>query len=101
MTNLAVPERAGPNLIVDPSFEAGPQEDGFPVPSYAIAERYSKSEAKPVGALVVTDEVAHSGRYCLKWDFGNAVGKGSLYDGKRYLIVNVQVPQEAAHGRRP
>ncbi len=100
VTNTAVPEQVGPNLIVDPSFEAGPQEDGFPVPSYAIADRYSTPEAKPVGALRVTDEVAHSGRYCLKWDFSKAAGKGSIYDGKRYLIVNVQVPQEAARQLR-
>jgi len=101
--NPAAPEQAGPNLIVDPSFEAGPQDDGFPVPSYYIADRYSKAEEKPVGALSVTDEAAHSGRYCLKWDFSQAAGKGSIYDGKRYLIVNVQVPQEAAQqlrGRR-
>ncbi|MDI9434044.1 MAG: hypothetical protein QM570_20190 [Planctomycetota bacterium] len=103
IANAAVAEQVGPNLIIDPSFEAGPQEDGFPVSSYAIADRYSKSEAKPVGALSVTDEVAHSGRYCLKWDFGKAAGKGSIYDGKRYLIVNVQIPPEAARqlrGRR-
>ena len=100
VTNVAVPEQVGPNFIVDPSFEAGPQEDGFPVPSYAIADRYSKSEAKPAGALSVTDEIAHSGRYCLKWDFSKAAGKGSVYDGKRYLIVNVQVPPEAARQLR-
>lgn len=100
VTNTAVSEQVGPNLIVDPSFEAGPQEDGFPVPSYSIADRYSKSEATPAGALSVTDEVAHSGRYCLKWDFSKAAGKGSLYDGKRYLIVNVQIPQEAARQLR-
>jgi hypothetical protein len=100
VTNATVPEQVGPNLIVDPSFEAGPQEDGFPVASYFIADRYSKSEAKPVGALSVTDEVAHAGRYCLKWDFSKAAGKGSIYDGKRYLIVNVQVPPEAARQLR-
>jgi hypothetical protein len=100
VVNTTVPEQTGPNLIVDPSFEAGPQEDGFPVPSYNIADRYSKPEERPAGALSVTDEVAHSGRYCLKWDFGKAGGKGSIYDGKRYLIVNVQVPQEAARQLR-
>ena len=96
VTDATVPEQVGPNLIVDPSFEAGPQADGLPVLSYDIADRYSESEERPVGALSVTDEVAHSGRYSLKWDFGEAAGKGSIYDGKRYLIVNVQVPPEAA-----
>ena len=100
VANAATPEQAGPNLIGDPSFEAGPQADGFPVPSYFIADPYSKSEEKPIGALSVTDEAAHSGRYCLKWDFGKAAGKGSVYDGKRYLIVNVQVPRETAQQLR-
>ncbi len=100
VTNAAAPEQAGSNLIDDPSFESGPQADGFPIPSYFIADRYSKSEEKPVGALSVTDEAAHAGRYCLKWDFGKAAGKGSIYDGKRYLIVNVQVPPEAARQLR-
>ncbi|HEY5909881.1 MAG TPA: glycoside hydrolase domain-containing protein [Verrucomicrobiae bacterium] len=96
----ATPEKTGPNLIVDPSFEAGPQADGFPVPSFHIADPYAKAEEKPIGALAVTDEVAHSGRYCLKWDFGKMNGKGAIYDGKRYLIVNVQVPTEAARKLR-
>ncbi len=98
--NSAAAEKIGPNLIADPSFEAGPQPDGFPVDSYNIADRYSKSEQKPVGGLSVTDEVANSGRYSLKWDFGKTAGKGSVYDGKRYLIVNVQVPRQAAQSLR-
>ena len=51
IANAAVAERSRANLIIDPSFEAGPQEDGFPVSSYAIADRYSKSEAKPRGCV--------------------------------------------------
>jgi len=95
VTNTGGPEKAGPNVIADPSFEAGPQADGFPVPTYLIADAYSTPEKRPVGALSVTDEVAHSGRFSLKWDFSKAAGKGSVYAGKRYLIVNVQVPQAA------
>ncbi len=94
--NSAAPEKTGPNLIEDPSFEKGPQDDRFPSPNYQIADRYSKLESKPVDALSVTDESAHTGRYSLKWDFSKAAGKGSLYDRNRYLIVNVQVPAEAA-----
>ena len=94
--NTAGPAPVGTNIVGDPSFEAGPQADGFPVPSYHIADPYSKPEEKPVGALSVTAEIAYSGRYSLKWDFSKAAGKGSVYDGKRYLIVNVQVPQDAA-----
>jgi hypothetical protein len=93
-------EKLGPNLIADPSFEAGPQADGFPTAGYYITDPYSKPEARPVGALVVTDEVAHSGRYALKWDFSQAEGKGFIYGRDRWLIVNVQVPPEAAQGLR-
>src|SRR5262249_52653667 len=35
-------------------------------------------------------------RYSLKWDFGKAEGKGSVYGRDRWLIVNVQIPPEAA-----
>jgi len=49
---------------------------------------------------VVTDEVARSGRYSLKWDFSKAEGKGSIYGRDRWLIVNVQVPPEAAKSLR-
>jgi hypothetical protein len=93
-------EKLGPNLIEDPSFESGPQADGFPTLGYQIADRYAKPEAKPVGALCVTDEAAHSGRNSLKWNFSQAAGKGSVYDRNRYLIVNVQVPAEAAQKLR-
>lgn len=100
VSNPASAEKLGPNEIPDPSFEAGPQADGFPVPTYQIADAYATPEKRPVGALAVTDEVARSGRYSLKWDFGKATGKGSVYDGKRYLIVNVQVPQDTARALR-
>ena len=62
VTNRAAAEQRGANLIADSSFEAGPQADGFPVPSYYIADPYAKPEQKPVGALSVTDQFAHSGR---------------------------------------
>jgi hypothetical protein len=98
--NAAGPEKLGANVIADPSFEAGPQADGFPVATYSISDQYAKPEARPVGALVVTDEVAHSGRYSLKWDFARAEGKGSIYGRDRWLIVNVQVSREAMNGLR-
>ena len=98
--NQASPDKAGPNAIGNPSFEDGPQADGFPGGGYHIADPYSKLEEKPVGALRVTDDEAHTGRYGLKWDFSKAAGKGSLYEGNHYLIVNVQVPEEAARNLR-
>ena len=98
--NRATPETLGPNLIADPSFEDGPQADGFPTAGYYITDPYSQPEARPVDALVVTEDVAHSGRYSLKWDFGQAEGKGSTYGRDRWLIVNVQVPKDAAQALR-
>lgn len=98
--NPAGQEKLGPNLVADPSFEAGPQADGFPTAGYSISDQYSEPAARPVEALVVTDEIAHSGRYCLKWDFSKAEGKGSVYGRDRWLIVNVQVPREAAQALR-
>ncbi|NPV49509.1 MAG: hypothetical protein HPY69_21400 [Armatimonadetes bacterium] len=89
-------EVVGPNLIPDPSFEAGPQADGFPTGGYSISDQYAEPQQRPVNALVVTDEVAHSGRYALKWDFSQAEGKGAIYGRDRWLIVNVQVPPEVA-----
>ena len=100
VTNTVASEQAGPNVISDASFEAGPQADGFPGLSYDIGDRYSRPQQKPVEALSVTDQVAHSGRYSLKWDFSKAAGKGSVYDGRRYLIVNVQVPRDTARQLR-
>ena len=100
VTNTAPRRDPGPNLIRDPSFEAGPQAEGFPTPAYQIADAYATPENRPVDALRVTDEVARSGRYSLKWDFAKAAGRGSVYDGKRYLIVNVHVSPEAAGSLR-
>lgn len=100
LRHTASPEKLGPNLIADPSFEAGPQADGFPTAGFQISDPYSEAQAKPVNALVVTDEIAHSGRYSLKWDLSQAEGKGFVYGRDRWLIVNVQVPPERAQALR-
>jgi len=100
VSNAATPERTGPNVIEDPSFENGPQTDGFPSLNYTISDRYATPEVRPVGALLVTDDTPHTGRFSLKWDFSKAAGKGGLYDRNRYLVVNVQVPPEAAKNLR-
>jgi len=100
VNNAAAVDKAGPNLIENPSFENGPQADGFPGGGYHIADPYAKLDTKPVGALAVTDEEPHSGRFALKWDFSKAAGKGFLYAKNRYLVVNVQVPPQAAKSLR-
>ena len=62
-------EKIGPNDISNPSFEDGPNADGFPGGNYQIADQYSTQGSSPTGALSVTKEMAHSGSSCLKWDF--------------------------------
>ena len=86
--NPAEPDKIGPNLVENPSFEDPPQADGLPGGRYYIG--YPQAKEKPVGALSVTDEAAHSGRYSLKWDLskvptrnppaGNLAGSSSTWD---------------------
>ncbi len=64
--NPPTPDKLGPNLVENPSFEDPPQADGSPRGRYALG--YPTAKEKPVGALRVTDEAAHSGRFSLKWD---------------------------------
>ena len=81
------------NVIENPSFEKEPQADGLPGWPYPFEDAYSKTTGKPVGAISVTDEIAHDGRQSLKWDFARSEGKGSKYGSRRYLIINVQVAE--------
>ena len=67
VAEIAEPAKLGPNLIANPSFEDPLQADGFPAAATTCGLLRSRKE-KPAGALQVTDEAAHSGRYSLKWD---------------------------------
>ncbi len=91
------------NIIENPSFEDGPQEDGLPGWPYPFTDPFTEDGKKPAGAISVSEEMPHHGRYSLKWDLSKSEGLGSIYGRSRWLIINVQVAQELVpelRGRR-
>jgi hypothetical protein len=92
------PIKLGPNLVDNPSFEDPPQADGSPSGRYSLG--YPKANEKPVGALRVTDEAAHSGRFSLKWDLSKVADAGSVSRDPRWLTVNVGLPSEMVKSLR-
>ncbi|MBN1676151.1 MAG: hypothetical protein JXR37_34220 [Kiritimatiellae bacterium] len=90
----------GPNLVANPSFEDGPGKNGLPGGLYSISDKYSESAGEPSGALAVTEEEAHSGRYALKWDFARAHGKGVTYGERQWLVVNVKFADDVVRALR-
>ena len=88
--NLPQPIQLGPNLVENPSFEDAPQVDGSPRGRYHLG--YPTAIGKPAGAMQVTDEVAHSGRYSLKWDLSKVASVGATRREPRWLTVNVTLP---------
>ena len=80
-------EKPGPNLVDNSSFEGPPEADGLPGGRYYIG--YPQATEKPVGALSVTDEVAHSGRFSLKWDLSKVADAESVRTEPRWLTANV------------
>ena len=86
-----------PNVIANPSFEDGPKEHGLPGWPYPFTDPFTTAEKGPRGAIVVTDEAAHTGKYSLKWDFDKVKHEGgSSWGGHRWLIINVQIAKEPA-----
>lgn len=85
--NPPSPVKLGPNLVGNPSFEEPLQADGSPPGSYHLG--YPTMKEKPVGALKVTDEVAHSGRFSLKWDLSKVADPEYKRRHPRWLTVNV------------
>lgn len=81
------PIKLGPNLVDNPSFEDPPEVDGSPRGQYYLG--YPKVKEKPAGALKVTDETAHSGRFSLKWDLSKVADAESVGRDPRWLTVNV------------
>ena len=55
---------------------------------------------KPVGALKVTDEVAHSGKFSLKWDLSKVADPEYKGRHTRWLTVNVGFSSEIVKGLR-
>jgi hypothetical protein len=92
------PDKIGPNLVENPSFEAPPQADGLPSGRYHIG--YPTAKEKSVGALRVTDEAAHSGRSSLKWDLGKVADAESVRRGPRWLTVNVGLSSDTVKSLR-
>jgi hypothetical protein len=86
--NSPSPVKLGPNLLVNPSFEDSPRADGTPPGSYHLG--YPAMKEEPVKALQVSDEVAHSGRYSLKWDLSKVADPHYKGRGTRWLTVNVR-----------
>ncbi len=86
------PIKLGPNLVENPSFEDPPQADGSPRGRYSLG--YPKAKEKPVGALKITDEAAHSGRYSLKWDLSQVADPEAARRDPRWLTVNIGWPSE-------
>jgi hypothetical protein len=86
------PIQLGPNLVENPSFEDPPQADG------SLRGRYSlgspRTTNKSAGAMRVTDEAAHSGRYSLKWDLSQVAEVESTRREPRWLTVNVTLPSD-------
>jgi hypothetical protein len=92
------PIQLGPNLVENPSFEDPPQADGLPSGRYSLG--YPNAKEKPVGALRVTDEAAHSGRSSLKWDLGKVADAASVGRDPRWLTVNVGLPSDTVKSLR-
>lgn len=90
----AMKEALEDNIIANPSFEDGPKEDGLPGWPYPFDDPYVEAGKKPAGAILVTDEIAHDGRYSLKWDLSKSEGLGAKYGSSHWLIINVQVAKE-------
>lgn len=82
----------GSNLVVNASFEERARADGTPPGRFSLG--YPKPNEKPAGTLLVTDETAHSGRFCLKWDLSKVADpRGAGWD-PRWVSVNVGFDDE-------
>jgi hypothetical protein len=84
--------KVGPNLVPNPSFEDAADAEGLPPGYYAIG--YPAMKERPVGALKVTDEVAHSGKFSLKWDLNKVADPEHKGRDTRWMTVNVPFPGE-------
>ena len=90
--------KLGPNLVDNPSFEDPAKDDGSPPGSYYLG--YPTAKEKPVGALTVTDEAAHSGRFSLKWDLSKVADPEYKGRAPRWLTVNVEFSSDMVKNLR-
>ncbi len=96
--NPSLPNRAGPNLVQNPSFEEPARADGSPPGQYLLG--YPEPKDQPRGALTVSDEATHSGRFSLKWDLSKVAETGPVRRDPRWLVVNVPFSGDPARGVR-
>jgi hypothetical protein len=96
--NPLPPVTIGPNLVRNPSFEDPAQADGSPPGQYHLG--YPESKASQLGALSVSDEAAHSGRFSLKWDLSKVAEAGPVRQDPRWLVVNVAFAGDTARELR-
>lgn len=99
--NPPAPAELGPNLVANSSFESPARPDGTPPGPFYLG--YPSPNEKPAGALIVTDEAAHSGRFSLKWDLSKVADPKATGRDPRWLVVNVGFDPEtikALHGKR-
>jgi hypothetical protein len=90
--------KPGPNLVQNPSFEEPAQADGSPPGQYHLG--YPEQNSQSRGALTVSDEAAHSGRFSLKWDLGKVADAAPVRRDPRWLVVNVPFSGDTARGLR-
>jgi hypothetical protein len=96
--NPPAPTRLGSNLVANSSFEDPAQADGTPPGRYYLG--YPKPNERPAGALMVTDETAHSGRFSLKWDLSKVVDPKPTGRDPRWMVVNVGFDPETVKSLR-
>ena len=96
--NPPAPTTLGANLVANPSFEEPAQADGTPPGRYYLG--YPKANERPAGALIVTDEAAHSGRFSLKWDLSKVADPEATGRDPRWLVVNVGFDPETVKSLR-
>jgi hypothetical protein len=96
--NPPSPIKLGPNLLANPSFEEPAKADSTPPGSYHLG--YPAMKTKPIGALKVTDEVAHSGRFSLKWDLSKVADPEYKGRHPRWLTVNVGLSSDLVKSLR-
>jgi hypothetical protein len=96
--NPASPIKLGPNLVANPSFEEPAGKDGSPPGSYHLG--YPATGEKPIEALRVTDEAAHSGRFSMKWDLSKVADPEYKGRDPRWLVINVGFPSDTVKSVR-
>lgn len=96
--NPPVATRLGTNLVANASFEEPARTDGTPPGRFYLG--YPKPNERPAGALIVTDEAAHSGRFSLKWDLSKVADAFATGRDPRWVVVDVGFDPETVRSLR-